>query len=303
MKKVQIVLRNALEKVLGMSVKAKVISGIVAATMVVGTTAGIVVYNNNVEEKKALEITKEDKDNTIKKDISSEKEEIKDKEDTSDKEEVKEVTTEEVKENTTEEVTSTTDSNTKSNSGNSTTTTTGNKTSTSGSTSSNGTTSNGGASSNGGSSNNSSSNNSPTANNNYESWSWSYPNGVVYNYTCTSTAWSNKYSWVSDKSTVSSFLSELDKIAYSVGYGVSEDYIKSKLVGKNFNGHIISNVIINRYEVPGFINNELVNQEEYLKDRGVGNAVGGNFTSVLIDYDNLEGDQGVAHYMKVTVTF
>ena len=161
MKKVQIVLRNALEKVIGMSVKAKVISGIVAATMVVGTTAGIVVYNNNIEEKKALEITKEDKENNIKKDISSEKEEVKDKdkEDTSAKEEVKEVTTEEVKENTTEEVTSTTDSNTKSNSGNSTTTTTGNKTSNSGGASSISTASNGGTSSNGGSNSNGATNN------------------------------------------------------------------------------------------------------------------------------------------------
>lgn len=47
MKKVQMILKNAMEKILGMSVKAKIISGIVAATMVVGSAAAVVIYNNN----------------------------------------------------------------------------------------------------------------------------------------------------------------------------------------------------------------------------------------------------------------
>lgn len=220
MRKVQIVLRNALNKALSMSVKAKIVSGLVAATVVVGGVTGIVAYNKHLEEKKEVKVTQEKVDND--KNVLTDSKQDKDKD---NKEEIKEtdkdaVSSEVLNEGNQETVTeSKSENSTNSNSSSNSSSNSNNNSS-----NSNDSSSNNGSSSNNDSSNSNSDHESNNGDTNTENTSPTYPKG----FNSSATEWFNQdminfsITQLSDGETYYNLLKNYVNNGASVPSGVSQ---------------------------------------------------------------------------------
>lgn len=111
---------------------------------------------------------------------------------------------------------------------------------------------------------------------------------------------------VSSLSTVPDFNQE---VAYAVSYlsgGGSEDFIKSKFVGKTYSTYTISDVIFDYYTLytfkedgSGKSNDEVISE---LKNLGVESTPNGLFSTVLGNYWKAD-DSDSTYFVKVTVLF
>ena len=114
----------------------------------------------------------------------------------------------------------------------------------------------------------------------------------------------SKYSALSSKSTVSSFVGEVNKAVQSLTQGAYEDTVKSRFLNKVYNGkYLITGVTIERYSVPIFIGDELVTDPyaEIVK-QGAENTPGGLFATVVGNY-GLVSDSENDYFVKLTVQF
>lgn len=104
---------------------------------------------------------------------------------------------------------------------------------------------------------------------------------------------------VSNKSTVKGLVPDVNRAVQVLTQGAYESKVKSKFLGKTYNGKKIVDVQIQYYEIPCLTGNELTDMNKELKKRGAFNTPGGQFASVLGEYtpmnDSLEG------FVKCTV--
>lgn len=106
---------------------------------------------------------------------------------------------------------------------------------------------------------------------------------------------------VSGKSTFSGLKTDVNRAVGALGQGAYPDKVKAKFMGKTYQGHVISNVIIETFHTPALdSNNDLILDNDFINSCGATNMVGGLFTSVIGKYQ-MDVDQGDMRYFKVTV--
>lgn len=117
--------------------------------------------------------------------------------------------------------------------------------------------------------------------------------------------YSSRYSVLSSKSTVSSFVSEANKAIQSLTQGAYDDKVKSKFMNKLYNGkYLITGVSINRYTVPIIDNGELVvDPYPYLVNQGIENLPSGLFATVVGNYGDLNGQEGYDSFVRIVIEF
>lgn len=125
-----------------------------------------------------------------------------------------------------------------------------------------------------------------------ESWNLGYVGG--------NTARAGLYPNLAAKSTVPSFQSELNLIADMLSQGAKEDIVRSRVVGKIYNGMTITNMYVSSYQTKGVGDGVETPQYTQAVEQGLeSNLPSGNFTAACSAFNM----NGPFYFLRVIVTF
>lgn len=117
--------------------------------------------------------------------------------------------------------------------------------------------------------------------------------------------YASKFSALSSKSTVSSFVGEANKAVQALTQGAYDEKVKAKFMNKVYDGkYLITGVSITRYTVPVIDNGELVvDPYSYLVRQGVEDLPDGLFATVVGNYGDLNGQEGYDSFVRIVIQF